>query len=314
MSQETPTPKTQDCPYPAFREITTEMVANGTVLTLPGLTAYLTYCHQKSTPRTELDVQTHFGLHDICDLVFSLLTNDSLLKSSSPTSQLDISQEYTSSRLVLEFTNLEENLPPVRSIMANQSLALWHGGITLANTAHFKTLLSLAIRAIEREAVILLGLERTEYLELKDRKYPRPWPFIVTTSILHHLAGKYRIPLRYFIMPEIPRPERNVPYPKTLCSHSEAIYLRILNSRTPTYLVVTGEDVNRNEKIQSMIRAGLGWKGFHWCVFPKTSSLSTSEILRQVETGSFKPSVQSIRSTTAEILYRAWLSRRVLPK
>ncbi|MFC1780619.1 hypothetical protein ACFLY9_02905 [Patescibacteria group bacterium] len=258
MSQETLSREQPDCPYPAFQEVTIEQIERGRILTLDTLLDYLHYVRtQESLPTNTNPLSP--SLARACEVVIKLLTRDFPMSDSLTPSKIYTTKHsrYAQSDLLIDFTNPDlekEELARYRRV------ALWHGGITGLNEAHFEilALLGQECRYIERNTLIIIGLERNRYLELKDREILRPWPLIVTVSIYAHLAEVYRIPMRLFIMPEIPGLQDDFD------QHYEAIYKYIHRLNKNTVLVTTLRDPFKTNKRLRMKPAGLSKIDWDW--------------------------------------------------
>jgi hypothetical protein len=273
MSQETPSEKQPDCPYPAFEEVTIKQIERGRILSLDTLLTYLHYVRTKeSQPPNSLSP----SLARACEVVIKLLTKDFPMSNGLPPS--DVFQvrdvQYLQSDLLIDLTSSNLDREDIASF---QRVALWHGGITGLNEAHFEILALLAKNNHRRDVQITMGLERNKYLELKDRETLRPWPLIVSISIYAHLAKVYRIPLRLFIMPEVPES------PSDFDQHYEAIYRYFHNLNRKTVLVTTLHDPFKPNKRLRMMAVGLSESDWDWADLEVLIlSTSTRLLLREI--------------------------------
>jgi len=308
------------CPYPIEAETTVDNAA-GRILSKACLIDYLQYVIGQEAIRQATAIHPYKPtLAKACTLLIHLLEGRrdfTDLLTATPISVNNL--ELISSPSVLSYDNerfLSEELPQ------DGDIAFWHGGLTGLNWAHFEILFKLSKRAIEKQAVILLGLERTKYLKLKERAFARPWPLIVSISIYAHLAEIYKLPLYIFTMPEIPDGTSQQDL-GNLEPHYEEIYNRIAReSHQNVFLVISTADRYQDRKKQRMINHGLTPDDFAWVCFSKLVCPSTNQVLRECNQGyiGLMPGINQ-KATPEKFHYEylltlakaTWLQRRYTP-
>ncbi len=278
MGPETSGVKSPDCPYPAFDEISIEDIQNGTVLIFDTITNYLAYvatCEKLPATCSTL----HPSLCIACTTIRKLLNKRFPLHNPwhfTPIHTLE-SPKYIQSEFVVNYYT-KEGLPEL-DISRYEAIALWHGGLTGINFAHLEILSQLALSCLGRNRLIIMGIERNEYLETKNRETLRPWPLIVTFSIYAYLAAIYKIPLKLFLMPPPPTD------PLKYNAHYDAIYYLLHQQNSKTTIVTTPADPYIGRKYRVMNRVGLTPDDWQWTNLPfSTHSPSTGTLLGERDT------------------------------